>query len=58
MAGEIALDGVTYLWALFGGVVTVTAPDGRQKSTQLGCSPPQVIAWLLARELSNQKPKK
>jgi hypothetical protein len=57
MAGEITLDGVIYLWALFGGVVTVTAPDGRQKSTQLGGSPLQVIARLWARELSVQKPK-
>ena len=39
MQGEITYDGVLYLYALFGGVVIVTAPDGRQKKTQLGGSP-------------------
>jgi hypothetical protein len=30
------------------GVVTVTTPDGRQKSTQIGGSPPYSIArWML-----------
>jgi hypothetical protein len=30
------------------GMVTVTTPDGRQKSTQIGGSPPNSIArWML-----------
>jgi hypothetical protein len=31
MSGEIIYDGIVYQWTLFGGVVIVTAPDGRQK---------------------------
>ena len=54
MQGEITYDGVLYLYALFGGVVIVTAPDGRQKKTQLGGSPIKSIARLLARELSHE----
>ena len=53
MSGEIIYDGIVYQWTLFGGVVIVTAPDGRQK----GGSPAESIARLLARELSGQKSK-
>jgi hypothetical protein len=56
MQGEFIYDGVTYIWSLFGGIVSVTAPDGRQKRTQLGGSSPESIARLLARELSVQDP--
>ena len=33
------------------GLVTVTTPDGRQKSTQIGGSPPESIARMMLREL-------
>jgi hypothetical protein len=57
MQGEIAFKGVTYIWSVFNRLVTVTAPDGRQKMTQLGGSPPESIARLLAKELAVQRPK-
>jgi len=51
VTGEISIDGTTYLWSLFGGVVTVTAPNGDQRRTQKGGSPAESIARRLAREL-------
>jgi hypothetical protein len=57
MSGEIIYDGIAYQWTLFGGLVIVTAPDGRQKMTQRGGSPAESIARLLARELAWQELK-
>jgi hypothetical protein len=39
------------------GLVTVTAPDGRTKSAQLGGSSPELVARLLLLELDREKPK-
>ena len=33
------------------GIVTVTSEDGRQKSTQVGGSPPRTLARMLLSEL-------
>jgi hypothetical protein len=57
MSGEIIYDGIAYQWTLFGGLVIVTAHDGRQKMTQRGGSPAKSIARLLARELAWQELK-
>jgi hypothetical protein len=37
------------------GVVTVTSPEGRQKSTQIGGSPPRAIARLMLIELEEAR---
>jgi hypothetical protein len=39
------------------GLLTVTAPDGRTKSAQLGGSSPELVARLLLLELDREKPK-
>ena len=56
LAGELLRDGIAYAWLVFGGVLIVTAPDGRQKKTQLGNSPPDALARIMARELEQEKP--
>ena len=37
------------------GVVTVTSSDGREKSTQIGGSPPRAIARLMLLELEEAR---
>ena len=55
---EFSLNGDRYTWALVSPeMVTVTASDGRQKTTQVGGSPPEVLARLMAGELQREKPK-
>ena len=50
--GEISRNGVIYIWSLLSpDMVTVRAPDGRRKTTQVGGSPPEVLAKIMAREL-------
>jgi hypothetical protein len=39
------------------GLLTVTAPDGRTKSAQLGGSSPELVARLLLLELEREKIK-
>jgi hypothetical protein len=56
MQGEIDLRGVTYIWSVFREVLTVTAPDGRQKISQLGSTTVPSLARLLARELADEHP--
>jgi hypothetical protein len=56
MHGEISLLGVTYGWVVFGRVIVVTAPDGRQKDIRIGGSSPEILVRLLARELAGQPP--
>jgi hypothetical protein len=43
-----------HMWAQ-NGVVTVTSPDGLQKSTQIGGSPPRAIARLMLIELEQAR---
>jgi hypothetical protein len=50
--GEVTLRG--HMWAQ-NGVVTVTSPDGLQKSTQIGGSPPRAIARLMLIELEEAR---
>jgi len=38
-----------------GGLLTVTAPDGRTKSAQLGGSSPETMARLLLLDLEREK---
>ena len=38
-------------WSLFGGNLTVTASDGRQKTARLGSSLPESLARLMLIEL-------
>jgi hypothetical protein len=38
--GEISRNGIIYTWSVFGDVITVTAPDGRQKKTHVGRDAP------------------
>jgi hypothetical protein len=42
------------MWAT-NGMVTVTSSDGRQKSTQIGGSPPSAIARLMLIELEEAR---
>ena len=39
-----------------GRLVTVTVPDGRKKSAQIGGNTPETVARLLALELYREKP--
>jgi hypothetical protein len=55
--GKVTRNDVTYRWLLDDGLLTATAPDGRKKTTQLGGSPPDTLARLLAYELECEKPK-
>jgi hypothetical protein len=56
--GEIVRNGKTYSWSLDEiNLLTVTAPDGRRKTTQLGGSSPKGLALILASELEPQGPK-
>ena len=57
MQGEILRNGVTYIWSVFGAIITVTAPDGRQKKTQVGGhrGNPQGLARIMAGELANEQ---
>jgi hypothetical protein len=59
MQGEILRNGVTYIWSVFGAIITVTAPDGRQKKTQVGGhrGNPQGLARIMACELGNEQSK-
>jgi len=42
-------------YTVIGGVITVTAANGRQLRTQLGATPPETLAKILLRELARQK---
>lgn len=54
--GKVSRDGVTYQWTLDDGLLTVAAPDGRRKTTQLGGSSPGALARVLAYELAVDGP--
>ncbi len=43
-------------YTVIGGVITVTAENGRQLRTQLGSTPAEAVARILLRELERQKP--
>jgi len=58
---ELSHNGTTYTWWLHEpDMITVRAPDGRKKTTQVGGSPPEVLAMRLAgdleRDLTNNFP--
>ena len=42
-------------YTVIGGVITVTAENGRQLRTQLGSAPAETVARMLLRELARQK---
>jgi len=42
-------------YTVIGGVITVTAENGRQLRTQLGSAPAVAVAKILLRELARQK---
>ena len=44
-------------YTIIGGVITVTAENGRQLRTQLGSAPAEAVAKILLRELARQKPQ-
>jgi hypothetical protein len=53
---EFSLNGARYTWSLVSpDMGTVTASDGRQKTTQVGGAPPEVLARLMAGELQREK---
>jgi hypothetical protein len=56
--GEISRDGIIYTWSVFGDVITVTAPDGRQKKTHVGRDARGSVAKTLARDLEGEQQKK
>jgi hypothetical protein len=47
---------VSGTYTVIGGVITVTAENGRQLRTQLGGTPAEALAKILLRELARQKP--
>jgi hypothetical protein len=46
---------VSGIWSVFGGRITVTAPDGRQQTTHLGKSTPETLARLMLIEIEGQR---
>ena len=46
---------ITGVYSVFGDKVTVTAPDGRQQTAQLGGSLPESLARMMLIELEVQK---
>lgn len=50
--GEPTIRGHYWVWE---NLVTVRSEDGRQKTTQVGNSPPHTIARLLLRELEGAR---
>jgi hypothetical protein len=55
--GEISRNGAIYSWSVFGYVIAVTSPDGRQKKAHVGRDARASVAKTLARELEGEKPK-
>jgi hypothetical protein len=55
--GKVSRNGATYPWVVDDGLITVTSPDGRRKTTQLGGSTPEALARILAYELEGGKTK-
>jgi hypothetical protein len=55
--GKVSRNGATYPWVVDDGLITVTSPDGQRKTTQLGGSPPESLARILAYELGGRKTK-
>jgi uncharacterized protein Veg len=53
--GELSRHGETYSWSVFGDVITLTAPDGRQKKTHLGGIAASAAAKILVRELEDEE---
>ncbi len=54
-----AVDGkeLSGTYTVIGGVITVTAENGRQLRTQLASAPAEAVAKILLRELARQKPQ-
>jgi hypothetical protein len=48
---------LTGTFTVIGGVITVTAENGRQLRTQLGSAPAEAVAKMLLRELARQRPQ-
>jgi hypothetical protein len=46
---------VSGIWSVFGGRITVTAPDGQQQTTHLGSSTPETLARLMLVELATPR---
>jgi hypothetical protein len=44
-------------YTVIGGVITVTAENGRQLRTQLGTAPAEAVAKIMLRELARQRPQ-
>ena len=53
----IFLNGVLYVWSVPDRILTVTAPDARQKSVRLGQTSPETLARILADELETERRK-
>jgi hypothetical protein len=49
---------ITGVYSVFGGTITVTGSDGRQKTTQLGASLPESLARMMLIELELTKVSK
>jgi hypothetical protein len=43
------------IWSVFGGRMTVIAPDGRQQTIHLGSSTPETLARLMLIEIEGQR---
>ena len=46
---------VSGIWSVFGGRITVTAPDRQQQTTHLGKSTPETLARLMLIEIEGQR---
>ena len=44
-------------FAIHGDLITVTSPDGRKKTAQMGGTSPELMARLLLLELEREKPE-
>jgi hypothetical protein len=61
MQGEISFYSERYgkhlsgIWSVFGGRITVIAPDGRQQTIHQGSSTPETLARLMLIEIEGQR---
>jgi hypothetical protein len=55
MANKVEVDGIMFTYAVEQELVTVSHPEYGKKTTQVGGSPPESIARMMARELISKR---
>ena len=55
MANKVEVDGIMFTYVVEQELVTVSHPEYGKKTTQVGGSPPESIARMMARELISKR---